>query len=88
MKNLTKLLINLIFITAYDDGLDSGFASVCGATVGSSGYSNFTPGSHSKTGQQSGNGAVLLVFSDNLHFGLAFGNGPQSSTWNYRKHFF
>jgi len=50
-----------------------------GAT-GRSGYSNFTPGSQSKLGQQSGNGAVLFTLSDNLHFGLAFGSGPQSST--------
>lgn len=57
------------------------FSSVGGGAVGNSGYSNLTPFSHSKIGQQSGNGAVLLVFSDNLHFGLAFGSGPQSSTW-------
>lgn len=51
-----------------------------GATTGTSGYSSFTPASHSKSGQHSGNAAVLLVFSESLHFGLAFGNGPQSST--------
>lgn len=48
--------------------------------AGNSGYSNFTPASHSKTGQHSGKAAVLLVFSESLHFGLALGNGPQSST--------
>lgn len=58
---------------------------MAGATVGNSGYSNVTPFSHSKMGQQSGNGAVLFVFSDNLHFGLAFGNGPQSSTCKKKK---
>lgn len=34
-----------------------------GAAVGISGYSNLAPSSHLKTGQQTGNGAVLLVFS-------------------------
>lgn len=53
-------------------------------TSGTAGYSSFTPGSHSKTGQQSGNEAVLFVLSDSLHFGLFFGNGPQSSTNSYR----
>jgi len=47
---------------------------------GTSGYSKVTPASHSKTGQQPGKSAVLLVFSDNLHFGLGLGSGPQSST--------
>lgn len=50
------------------------------AATGISGYSSFTPGSHSKDGQHSGKAAVLLVFSESLHFGLAFGKGPQSST--------
>ena len=45
-----------------------------------SGYSSFTPGSHSNTGQHSGKLAVLFVFSDSLHLGLVFGYGPQSST--------
>lgn len=49
-------------------------------TMGTSGYSSFTPGSHSKIGQQSGKEAVLLVLSESLHFGLALGSGPQSST--------
>lgn len=50
------------------------------STTVSSGYSSFTPGSQSNTGQQSGKLAVLLVFSDNLHLGLDLGYGPQSST--------
>lgn len=61
------------------------FSAAAGGGVGISGYSNFTPGSHSKTGQQCGNGAVLLVFSESLHFGLVFGNGPQSSTNSSRR---
>lgn len=57
-----------------------------GATVGISGYSNFAPGSQTKFGQQSGNGAVLLVLaSSNLHLGLAKGSGPQSSTNSSRR---
>lgn len=43
------------------------------------------PSSHSKIGQQSGKLAVLLVLSESLHFGLAFGNGPQSSTSSKRR---
>lgn len=61
----------------------SGLASASdggGGTVGISGYSSFAPSSHSKMGQQSGKLAVLLVFSESLHLGLAFGKGPQSST--------
>lgn len=34
-----------------------------GAAVGISGYSSLAPASHLKSGQQTGNGAVLLVFS-------------------------
>lgn len=61
-------------------------SSGTGATVGISGYSNLAPSSHLKTGQQPGNGAVLLVFSSsNLHFGLASGSGPQSSTNSRRR---
>lgn len=48
--------------------------------VGISGYSSLAPSSQSKMGQQSGKLAVLLVFSESLHLGLGFGNGPQSST--------
>jgi len=50
------------------------------STTVTSGYSSLTPGSQSNTGQQSGNPAVLLVFSDSLHLGLDLGYGPQSST--------
>lgn len=39
-------------------------SSGTGATVGISGYSNFAPCSHLKIGQQSGNAAVLFVFSE------------------------
>lgn len=61
-------------------------SSGTGATVGISGYSNLAPSSHLKTGQQPGNGAVLLVFSSsNLHLGLASGSGPQSSTNSKRR---
>lgn len=35
-----------------------------GATVGISGYSSLAPASHLKIGQQIGNAAVLLVFSE------------------------
>lgn len=52
-----------------------------GSSLGTSGYSNFTPGSQVNVGQQYGNEAVLLVFSvSSLHLSLANGNGPQSST--------
>lgn len=52
-----------------------------GSSVLISGYSSFTPGSHSNFGQQYGNGADLLVLSEsNLQRSLAIGNGPQSST--------
>lgn len=51
-----------------------------GGSVGISGYSSLAPSSQSKIGQHSGKGAVLFVFSDSLHLGFAFGNGPQSST--------
>lgn len=61
-------------------------SSGTGATVGISGYSNLAPSSHLKLGQQPGNGAVLLVFSSSsLHFGLASGSGPQSSTNSRRR---
>ena len=56
-----------------------------GGTVGISGYSNRAPSSHSKIGQHSGKDAVLFVRSLNLHLGLAFGNGPQSSTNSNRR---
>lgn len=56
-----------------------------GGRVGISGYSSLAPSSHSKVGQQSGKEAVLLVFSESLHFGLAFGRGPQSSTSSNRR---
>lgn len=59
-------------------------ASVGGAMVGISGYSSLAPSSQSKIGQQSGKLAVLLVFSESLHLGFAFGNGPQSSTSSRR----
>ena len=52
-----------------------------GSTVGISGNSSLTPGSQSKTGQQTGKAAVLLVLvSLSLHLGLGLGRGPQSST--------
>ena len=56
-----------------------------GGRVGISGYSSFAPSSHSKTGQQSGKVAVLLVLSESLHLGFAFGSGPQSSTSSNRR---
>lgn len=43
--------------------LTSAESSGTGATVGISGYSNLAPSSHLNFGQQSGNDAVLLVFS-------------------------
>lgn len=51
-----------------------------GAIVAISGYSSLAPSSQSKSGQHSGKLAVLLVFSESLHFGFALGRGPQSST--------
>lgn len=68
--------------------VDPSAACCCSApfsTTVISGYSSLTPASHSNTGQHSGNGAVLLVFSDNLHLGLGFGYGPQSSTSSSRR---
>lgn len=54
---------------------------LAGSSVLTSGYSSFTPGSHTNFGQQYGNGADLLVLSaSNLQRSLAIGNGPQSST--------
>lgn len=48
-----------------------------------SGYSNLTPGSQVKMGQQKGKAAVLFVLSvSSLHLSFAkdSGKGPQSST--------
>lgn len=75
-----KFLKNHITVLASKCTVYALGSSFGGAGVGISGYSSFTPFSHSNWGQQSGNAAVLLVFSDSLHLGLALGRGPQSST--------
>ena len=63
----------------------SASSALGGGRVGISGYSSLAPSSQTNSGQQSGNGAVLLVFSLSLHLGLALGSGPQSSTSSKRR---
>lgn len=72
---ICKKLLDFI---AYSFLLDS---FLLDSSLGISGYSNLTPGSQVKLGQQYGKAAVLLVFSvSNLHLSFANGKGPQSST--------
>lgn len=73
------------FSVVDDDTAPSADGSAAFSITVISGYSSFTPGSQSNTGQHSGNAAVLLVFSDSLHLGLFLGYGPQSSTSSSRR---